>query len=436
MNLTFGIESFFNPHLPVGVDRIDAILTVSAAKASPDAPGQQTQASTTHKAVFFIIDSSGSMNENGKIAQARLAVRKCIDSVNPDTHFGVIAFSNGAKLIVPLAPATPEAKARAHDKVKALDAVGGTFMSRALDLALSEFKKAGDMIRYAMLVTDGENDPDDKKSLGRSLETCEGQFRCDCRGVGTDWRPNELKLIAGKLLGSADAVPDPAELEKQFRDALADAMSKGVADVRLRIQMPKSSTLVTIKQMSPEIVDLQGLAKRVDDKNIDIPLGAWGEESRDYQIAFKLEAQAEGEEMMAGWPKIVVTQDGSDAVTNGQRIVAAWTSDEAQTARIDEHVAHYTGQEELANSIRDGLEAKSRGDIDRATVLLGKAAKIAIETGNDEVTQRLKKVVDVVDASEGTVRLRASNKAADLELDMGGTRTVRRRPAGAPAEVN
>ena len=37
-------------------------------------------------------------------------------------------------------------------------------------------------------------------------------------------------------------------------------------------------------------------------------------------------------------------------------------------------------------SIKEGLEAKARGDVDQATVLLGKAAKIAIQTGNDEVT--------------------------------------------------
>lgn len=102
------------------------------------------------------------------------------------------------------------------------------------------------------------------------------------------------------------------------------------------------------------------------------------------------------------------------------------------TTRINPQVAHYTGQTELADSIREGLEAKERGDVDQATKLLGKAAKIAIATGNDDVTQRLKKVVDVIDEDQGTVRLKSNaGKAEILELDMGGTRTVRRRPAAA-----
>ena len=95
-------------------------------------------------------------------------------------------------------------------------------------------------------------------------------------------------------------------------------------------------------------------------------------------------------------------------------------------------MAHYTGQGELASSIQEGLEAKARGDEDKATRLLGRAAQIAQQTGNEEVTRRLKKVVDVVDADAGTVRLKRSDKSADLELEMGGTRTVRRRPAQAP----
>src|SRR5262249_50088303 len=152
--------------------------------------------------------------------------------------------------------------------------------------------------------------------------------------------------------------------------------------------------------------------------------------SRDYHVAFALEPQAEGEEMMACRPRVVYMQDGAEVTSDGQRIVATWTSDAALSTKIDPNVAHYTGQEELGDAIREGLEAKARGNVDQATVLLGKAAKIAIQTGNDEVTARLKKVVDVIDPDKGTVRLKAGeNKGAELELDMGGTRTVRRRPA-------
>ena len=83
---------------------------------------------------------------------------------------------------------------------------------------------------------------------------------------------------------------------------------------------------------------------------------------------------------------------------------------------------------ELADSIREGLAARERGDVDQATRLLGNAARIAATSGNEEVTRRLKHVVDIVDAPEGTVRLKmAVSKADELVLDMGGTRTVKRK---------
>jgi len=193
---------------------------------------------------------------------------------------------------------------------------------------------------------------------------------------------------------------------------------------------PKTARIVAIKQMSPEIADLRPLARQFDEKTLDVPLGAWGVESRDYHVTIEVAGGVEGDEMLACRPSVVFVDNGTERKITGQPVIATWTADEGLTTRINPQVAHYTGQTELADSIREGLEAKARGDIDQATKLLGKAAKIAIQTGNDDVTKRLKKVVDVIDEDKGTVRLKSgAGKAEILELDMGGTRTVRRRPA-------
>src|SRR5262249_23557215 len=161
----------------------------------------------------------------------------------------------------------------------------------------------------------------------------------------------------GQLLGTADAVPDPDHLEARVREALSRVVSKGIGDVRLRLQLPRTSNIVTVKQMSPEIVALQQLVRQFDERNTDIRTRPWrAGESRDYHVAFELEPQGEGEEMMACRPKVVFTQDGAEMTTEGERIIATWTSDETFSTRIDPNVAHYTGQEELAGAIREGLE--------------------------------------------------------------------------------
>lgn len=422
--MNFKIESFYNPNLAVGSSRLDTILSITSSGSE----GETTSAGL-RKAIIFVIDESGSMGDYNKMEMAKLAVRKSINLLDDNSLLGVIAFSGSPRVIVNLCTATSTARQMADEKVKRLDAGGGTIMSAALEEVLGMIEGQGGMMVHVQFVTDGQNDISDRRNLERVLGLCEGRFQCDCWGIGTDWRPVELKEIANRLLGSADAVPDPGKLEDRFRAALNSAMSKGISDVKLRLQAPKSVKVATIKQVSPVIVDLMKLSKKVDERNIDIPLGSWGEENREYQAAFELQPQGEGEEMMACRPKVVFTQDGQETIVDGDRIVAVWSSDAAATSRINEQVAHYSGQEELASSIDEGLKAKSRGDTESATVLLGKAAKIAVESGNEEVTMRLKKVVDIVDAEQGTVRLRKdAGKAADLELDMGGTMTIRRRP--------
>jgi len=422
--MDFIAESFFNPHLNVGAQRIDAVMTISAN-------GEATATGGARKAVAFVIDVSGSM-QGDKLVAAKHAVRCCIDLLDADTLFSVISFSNQAKEVVRLTAATPAAKELGHQAVQRLEAGGGTAMSNAIRAVKQELQSAGNLIAYSLFLTDGDNSKDDEGPLKKAVEESKGIFQCDCRGVGTDWKPNDLRLIANGLLGNADAVSNPEKLGEDFRASLGRALSKGVGDVRLRLWSPKTARIVAIKQMSPEIADLRPLAHQFDEKTLDVPLGAWGVESRDYHVTIEVDGGVEGDEMLACRPSIVFVDNGAERKITGQPVIATWTADEGLTTRINPQVAHYTGQKELADSIREGLEAKARGDVDQATKLLGKAAKIAIATGNDDVTQRLKKVVDVIDEEQGTVRLKSGAGKADiLELDMGGTRTVRRRPAAA-----
>ncbi|MFC5473562.1 VWA domain-containing protein [Paraherbaspirillum soli] len=423
--MKFTAESFYNSHLAVGAKRLDAVVTVTAVD---DGAAMQK---TGRLLIIFVGDVSGSM-DGDKLQQMKHAIRVGVDCLDQDTLFSVIAFHSNVQVVMPATLATASAKSAAHLAVQALRAGGGTVMSEALLAAVKQADAVDADIVQVYFVTDGENDKNDGKALDKAIAVCDKKLQASCWGVGTDWHPRDLRLIAGRLLGSADAVPDPEQLQNKFKEALAQGMAKGINGVKLRLWVPRTVQIVTLKQMSPEIADLKDLCTRIDDKTIEVPLGAWGAENRDYHFGFDIAAQAEGEEMMVCRPKIAYQLNGAEVVVDGQRIVATWSADDALTTRINAQVAHYTGQEELASSIKEGLEAKARGDVDQATRLLGKAAKIAIETGNDEVTQRLKKVVDVIDPQEGTVRLRAgASKGDDMELDMGGTRTVRRRPAAS-----
>jgi uncharacterized protein YegL len=421
--MDFKVDTYFNPYLSVGTNRLDAILTVAA---------QGTGAPTRSQAVIgLILDTSGSM-AGQRISAVKYATRKAIELLDDNNWFFVVAFADRALTVFGLAQATAANKALAQAQVQRLEAGGSTLMSAGLKSAQQEFLKMPEAIHYALFLTDGKNNDYDEAELDMTLQRCEKVFQCDCRGVGTDWQPKQLQKIALKLLGTAQIIAEPAGIEADFSAAIRNAMGRTVNNVRLRLWTPKSAKVLVVKQMSPEIVILTDRAAQVDAQTLDYPTGAWGNESRDYYVAIQVSGGDVGDEMLGCRPSIVYN-DGSQVAEvkiTGTPVVATWTDDEALSARINEQVAHYTGQAELAETIQKGLEARASGDMDAATRFLGRAAKIAHDSGNDDTTRRLQKVVDIVDADGGTVRLKTKvEKADEMDLDLSSTRTARRRPA-------
>jgi hypothetical protein len=179
--------------------------------------------------------------------------------------------------------------------------------------------------------------------------------------------------------------------------------------------------------VSPHILDLSNRFRQVKPQLREYPTGAWAKnEVRDFHFAIKVKSGEIGDEVLAGRASLVYTIDGAEKKAAEARILAVWTDDETKSAKIDNVVAHYTGQSELAESIRHGLEARSRGDVEQATALLGKAVQMANETGNDATAKLLRNVVDVQNAETGTVKLKAQvAKEDEMALDTRSTKTTR-----------
>ena len=417
--MDFKLDSFFNPHLPPGATRVEAVVSVTATG------GGVTAGPRPVRTIVFVLDESGSM-DGDKWEQATRATMRCIRRVPDGDRVAVIAFSDTAQVVVSPTAMSEGARIDAERRVgHHRIAKQGTQMSSGLQ-ALEQVVGDTGGIAYAMFLTDGQNSQDDAGRVKAAVERLRGRVEVDCRGVGTDWEPRDLRVIASGLLGTADAVPEPERLEADFEACLRRVLAKETGGVALRLWHPASAKILFVKQMTPEEITLAGTT--VDKRTVDFALGSWaGDEARDYHLAFEVEASAVGDEAMACRPSIAWAEHGADRKAQGTPVVVTWSEDEAMTTRINPEVAHATGQAEIATSIRDGLEARARGDEDGATRLLGRAAKLAEASGNEEVTRRLSKVVDVIDAEAGTVRLRrAAGKAEALELEMGSTRTVRR----------
>ncbi len=418
----FTAEVFQNPYLPQGAREVNAIMTI----ATNGNDGVPMTAPKSLRLFGIICDTSGSMGGT-KMVSAKEAIVQIINLLPTDAAFFIVTGASRATLLVPVVNALPENKLRAIAAVKEINANGGTLMSSWLNTALGEFNKMPQAICQALLLTDGQNDPSDAQSLMTSLDAAEGKFQCECRGVGTDWQVSQLQQIASRLLGTTDIIPSPDRIAADFQEILATAMGKTVSDVSLRLWTPQGAKVLFCKQVSPEIVDVTARAKAVNDRMVDYPTGAWGtNESRDYHFCIQINAGNIGDEMLAGRASLITTTNGQETKITEAKILATWTEDDAKTAKIDRRVAHYTGQAELAQSIQEGLEARAQGNIDVATVKLGKAVKLAHDSGNEATAKLLRTVVDVEDAAAGTVRIkRAVAKEDEMMLETRSTKTAR-----------
>ena len=418
-----------NMYLAEGARDINAIVTVTMAGAAAAPPADATDA-----AEIIIIDCSGSMGSpRSKISDARAATSSAVDVVRDGVAFAVIAGTHKAAAIFPedgsLAVASAQARVAANKAVARVRPGGGTAIGAWLRLAHRMFTSHPARLRHAILLTDGKDEHESAENLGAAIKLCEGVFSCDCRGVGTDWRVDELRRVSSALLGSVDIVPDPAGLAADFAAMMAASMAKRIADVSLRIWTPEQVSVQFLKQVHPAIEDLTGRSTQAG----DYPSGAWAPgESRDYHLAVQFARPgAVGQEKLAARVSLVSASDSGPQVPseeNEEIVLAIWTDDEAKSTKINQRVAHYTGQEELAQLIQDGLEARSQGYTDAAEAKLGRAVAIADQSGNEGTAKLLRKIVDVVDAANGTVRLKKNVEIAEeMALDTRSTKTVKTR---------
>jgi len=413
----FHIECFENEFLPSAGGVMHAVVTVTAAAtgvaAGPAAGAQE-------RSELLIVDVSGSMNGK-KLRAAKQAVATAIDCIPDGVRFGVIAGNHEAHVVfplsTPLAVSSTATRSEAKAAVKDLEAGGGTAMGQWVWLASAVFGDAPG-IRHAILLTDGKNESEEPAALDRALSELEGSFQCDCRGVGDQWEVAEVRKVATALVGTVDVIATPEELESDFTGMMRDALQKQVADVSLRVWTPQGAELVALKQIEPP---LELTSSRVDAGPLagDYATGSWGDEARDFYLSVRVPAGEVDEEMLAARVTLLVAGEPS-----GQALVrAVWTDDDVKSARMNKQVADAMGVTEMADAVQEGVDALRAGDDSTATDRLGKAFRMARAAGNEDVIERLERVVEE-DPVTGRIRPKKHREEIDMMiLEARSTRT-------------
>jgi hypothetical protein len=415
-----------NPYLAEGTGTVDAIVSIAAGRdVAASASGL---AAPADRVEAIIIDCSTSMlSPVAKFDAAKRATAAAIDELVDGTYFTIVAGTEKASFVYPTegwpTTASPATRAAATRAVDGLRPGGGTAMGTWLAHVRGIVVQHPGAIIHAILLTDGKDEHETPEQLRQEIALSEGEFTCDCRGVGTSWHVEELRSISSALLGTVDIVADPADLEEDFAAMMRTSMGKSIPDLTLRLWTPAAARIEFVKQVAPTVEDLTHRRVESGNQRGDYPLGSWGAEDRDYHIQVQVEPAAAGREKLAARVSVVA----GDEVLGEGLVNAVWTADTAKSAQISRRVAHYTGQAELAQAVQEGLSARKNGDVATATAKLQRAMELAVESGNDGTAKLLRGVIEV-DEGTGTARLRREVAAADeMALDARSTRTARVR---------
>ncbi|HEX8336772.1 MAG TPA: VIT domain-containing protein [Pyrinomonadaceae bacterium] len=185
------------------------LLTISPKEAAQEAE-------YVAKDVVFVLDTSGSMAESGKMEKARAALLFGVRSLRPADRFNVISFAGEEHLMTTgLLQADAQGRALGEQFISGLRPVGGTNINGALLAAMQQFDRA-ERPRLLVFLTDGLPTVGETKveRINENVRAARAPgVRLFSFGVGYDVNTALLDKLAADNGGVAEYVEPKEDLE-------------------------------------------------------------------------------------------------------------------------------------------------------------------------------------------------------------------------------
>ena len=188
------------------------------------------------KDIVFVLDTSGSMAEEGKMEKARAALLYGIRILRPKDRFNVISFAGEERLMESgMIAADDEGRKRGEAFVQALRPVGGTNINEALLASMKQFRP-GDRPMMIVFMTDGlptagETNP--TRILDNASQSRIPGLRLFTFGVGYNVNTTLLDKLAADNGGVADYVEPKEDLEVKVSNFFSKVNYPVLTDLRL-----------------------------------------------------------------------------------------------------------------------------------------------------------------------------------------------------------
>ena len=189
-----------------------------------------------NKDIVFVLDTSGSMADEGKIDKAKKALLFGIRTLRDGDRFNVINFAGEEHLMERgLIAANSEGKKRGEEFVNKLRPDGGTNINDALLASLKQFDK-GDRPKMLVFMTDGLPTVGEQNTE-RIIANLKAAKNVDVRifpfGFGYDVNTTLLDKIGSENAGISDYVQPKEDLEVKVSNFFSRVSSPVLSDLEI-----------------------------------------------------------------------------------------------------------------------------------------------------------------------------------------------------------
>jgi Ca-activated chloride channel family protein len=360
----------------------ESLASYALLKVVPAADGAVSLPLT----LALCVDISGSMywgdgTGKSRLDRVREAATAAVAKLKPTDRIALVAFGNGAEVVLPPTPASDTEKIA--ETLRRIDMYSvdqaGTTMDEGISQALKALLTADENGRLLQVVvlTDGETSGETEcREFAR--QAWEKKVRFTIMGVGTEWNSTLIKDLAKESDGRWYYI-DAEQSDEAMRVFLAEfdrLAETAFVNVGLEIRPVKDVKVKRVRQVSPQIREIPLM--QLDDRLLTAALGTL-ERSHPtkYILDLSLPRRPDGKYVVAQVEVKYDTVDGQSQTTGAVPLEMAYTA--ASHGYVNAEVARHIDEVqifELNANLQQAIAAEQTDEVRRVAEQIARKGEV------------------------------------------------------------
>jgi Ca-activated chloride channel family protein len=191
--------------------------------------------------LVFLVDTSGSMNQQDKLPLAKEAMKLAVKNLNENDTVALVTYAGGTRDVLGPTPATD--LERIYKAIDALESGGGTAMGSGMELAYRHAVKkvSGNTVSRVIVLTDGDANIGPNVSADAMLASIQKYVAegvtLSTIGFGMgNYRDDLMEKLANKGNGNCFYIDSYKEAKKVFETQLTGTLEVIAKDVKVQVE--------------------------------------------------------------------------------------------------------------------------------------------------------------------------------------------------------